>query len=250
MKGFVINLERAVERREAVGKFFDAIPELEFVVVPAVNGKELALPHPDYSEKGYRCCHGKRTNRAQVATFFSHLKALRLFLETSDEHGIIMEDDVQFGPDLLEVANKAIAARPDCGMIRLAGHRNGRPVGLVQLDETYQLGIDTTRQTGTGCYLVDRETAQHLLDKLPPMTLPIDHAFDREWRWSGLTMRVFPFPANQRANTTASQNNALEPEKLSPWIRYWTVFPFRAVNETRRYLYRKGQIARAKRSSA
>ena len=167
MKGFVINLQRAEQRRERCRKLFEA-SELDLVIVEAIDGQTIALPHPNYSEKGYIRCHGKRTNPNQVACFFSHLKAIETFLETGDEHGIVMEDDVDFGPNLTEVIALALAARPQVGCLRLAGRRNAKTLVTDRLDEDFQLGVDLTRQTGTGCYLLNRETAAEMLKHLPP----------------------------------------------------------------------------------
>ena len=237
MKCFVINLERATERRTHCENLF-AQSQLELVLVPAVDGKTLNEPFPNYSDRGYRLCHGKRTNPNQVACYLSHLKAMSMLVETGDDYGIIMEDDVQFGPDLSDIVEKAILARPEVGCLRLAGRRNSKPVITDRLDDKHQLGIDLTRQTGSGCYLLSRETAKAMLEKMPPMIVPIDHSFDRDWRWSGLTMRVIPFPAGQKANPGTSFNADQESDRLPSFQRYLTVFPFRAYNESRRFFYR------------
>ncbi|MEM9081529.1 MAG: glycosyltransferase family 25 protein [Verrucomicrobiota bacterium] len=246
MKCFVINLERAVERRETCQTLFAAAPALKMILVEAVDGQTLELPHPHYSDRGYRLCHGKTTNVNQVACYLSHLKAMRMFLETDEEHAVIMEDDVEFGPDLPELINLALKARPNIGCLRLAGRRQSKPIIKDQLNAQFQLGIDLTRQTGTGCYLLNRETAHHMLEKLPPMFLPIDHAFDRDWRWPGLTMRFIPFPAGQLGNPGTSFNADRKNDKLP--FRYFTVFPFRAYNETRRFLHRLGKVLTTKKS--
>ena len=73
------------------------------------------------------------------------------------------------------------------------------------------------------------------------MIAPIDHAFDRDWKWPGITMRVLPFPATQKADKGTSYNDEREPEKLPAWKRYWTVFPYRAYTESRRFLHRLRQ---------
>src|SRR5690242_13279510 len=99
MRAYIINLDSAVDRWAYVERSF-RVSQLELCRVPAVSAKELQFPHPDFSEESYRWLHGRTHNPREAACYFSHLKAMRIFLETAESHALIGEDDITLRPDL------------------------------------------------------------------------------------------------------------------------------------------------------
>lgn len=241
MKLFVINLDHATERMENLRR---EATELGFEVhrVPAVFGDQIDLPCADYSESSYRRMHGKQTNRREIGCYLSHVRALSAFLDSSDEHGVIVEDDAQLHPQTQSIVQEAITLNQPWDMLRLSGLHSGTPVRVGQLSDGFSVAVNLSRQTGAGAYVVNRQAAKQLVDRLTPMKLPYDHAFDREWLYGFRSLSLVPYPVTQNARYATSIQHS---PKYGP-SRYLTVFPYRAANESTRFVHRTLQLAASK----
>ena len=244
MKAYVINIPTATERRRHVEGLFQRLG-IEHIFVAAVVGAALAFPDPDYDEARYKLVHGKRTNSAEVGCYFSHIKALALFLESGDDFGLVCEDDITPVENFVTVLSEALEHSDEFDLLRLSGFHHGMPVRAIKLRSGYSLCHNLTRQTGAGAYLVNRRAAANMIRYLRPMWLPFDHAFDREWVWRGRAMCLDPMPVLQNQGFS-SQINADRSYRLPAVIRYSTVFPFRFYNESTRILTRTSAIVRQK----
>lgn len=236
MKFYIINLARSVDRRRHMTDLMEK-HGLDYRFVDAVDSRDIDFPNAQYDENKYRRCHGKITNPAMCGNYFSHMKALKEFLSSSEEWGVICEDDITFADNIVNLVEKASMSFPELNLLRLSGRRNGLPLSTASLDETYSLVVDRGRQTGTGCYAIRRDAAEKIAEKLKVMYLPFDHSFDREWIWKGVTLRISPIPVSQFAfnDSTVSVKTR---EKLPFMKRYLTVFPYRAKTEVMRVIYR------------
>lgn len=241
---FIINMDGADERWSFVERGFSATG-IPFTRVAGVDGRALRYPIPEYDEASYRRRHGKRTDAGQVGCYLSHLKALRAFLESDLDFAVIAEDDASPRPDLRSTLDAAIRRRDTWDLLRLCGFHDSHPMPFATLDDPPQsrLCISLTRLCGTGAYLVGRRGAERLLERLLPMRLPIDHAIDREWMLGISAAVVRPLPVDQMEHGFASQTAARN-LKLPAIRRYWTVFPYRAANETARVCFRLLRWAR------
>ena len=244
IKAFLINLENAVARREHCVAEFEAAG-LPYAIVNAVNGYELTLPHPDYDEQAYHRQHGGETSFGLVGGYLSHLQAMRHFLASDADYGLICEDDIALGDGFCDLLQRAISHADRWDLLRLSGRRHGTPVVVVSLDQTHSLAVNMTRQTGAGAYLVNRHAAERMTARMLPMTLPFDHAFDQEWRFGCRALSLIPFPVGQQEELFASQNEWSRKLKRGP-SRYLTVFPHRAANEVSRVCVRSWQVVREK----
>lgn len=240
MKAYLINLERARERLETSTKTLgDA--GFEMVRVDAVDGALLEKPYRDYSELLYRLFHGKKTIPSELGCYFSHLKAMKMFLETDDPYALILEDDIEAGPGSKKIIEEAIQYGRFWDILRLSGLRHGHPWKVISLHSGYDLCVNMARQTGAGAYVVNRKAAHAMLKAMSTMKVPYDHAFDREWFYGLKALSVMPFPFDQRAYDHASQIDASKiyvSPKYPAWQRYWSVFPYRFVNEISRFFVR------------
>ena len=77
---FVINLDSEIIRWNSVESEAEII-EIKPIRVPAINAKLLKQPNQDLVTPGVK------------AAWQSHLTAIRIFLESKSENGLIMEDD-------------------------------------------------------------------------------------------------------------------------------------------------------------
>lgn len=245
MKAFVINLDHAAARWEHMQEAFRG-SSLELVRVPAVAGKELRIPLPEFDEEKFRRRHGRSTNIFEVACYLSHVKAMRSFLDSRDEHALICEDDLYPRPGLEAVLGKLLDLAKHWDMVRLTGLKLGNPVGIADIGEGYSLTMPLHRFKGTGAYLVNRKAARALVGGLLPMWLPYDHALDREWIHGFGILSVSPFPISQTEEefTSDIQGHALR--HLSKSVRWCWTYPYQIHNEFSRWIARLPRIVTLK----
>jgi len=248
MIAYIINMDSATERWQSVETRFreTGIP---FERLPAVNGRNLSLPNPEFAERTYRIRHGKRPNMGQIGCYLSHISGLRRFLVSSHSFAMMVEDDIDPVSNLKLIVERAIQYSYTWDILRLSGFHNSHPRAYVDLGDglgkKYSLAINFSRLCGTGTYLVSRHAAEVLVERLLPMSLPIDHALDREWAYGLRAASVHPLPVDQESLAFASQLREEDKEKLPAFQRYWTVFPYRAKNEIQRVLSRAKQWRQA-----
>lgn len=237
MHAYIINLDSEKERWSSVESAFR---ETEFTIcrVSAVDGSALPFPIPEYSETLYHRFHGRPTSRGAVGCYLSHVKAIKEFLATGDEHALIAEDDLTLDPDFHAVLSAAMQCSQHWNILRLTGLARGTPVAVVPLLSDYSLCIGFGRLKGTGAYVIDRAAAQVLATRLIPMWLPIDHALDREWAFGLRAAYVLPFPVSQTETKFRSSIQVGKSLKLSSIRRYSTTYPYQIANELARYLFR------------
>ena len=99
---YIINLDRAQDRWNATSEKFRTLG-LNVIRIPAIEGKDLTFPHPDFAAWRYFFWYGRKMIPNKVACYFSHIKALKTFLETDKEHAMICEDDVTPCLELKEI---------------------------------------------------------------------------------------------------------------------------------------------------
>jgi glycosyl transferase, family 25 len=245
MQAYVINMDSAKERWNYVAAEF-AKTGIPFERVSGVNGRKLQLPIPEFDEVLYRRRHGKHPNGSTIGCYLSHLKVLRHFLESSHAYAIICEDDIRPVVNLKSLLERALEHTEHWDILRLSGFHNSHPNSFASLGDGYSLAINLTRLCGSGAYMVHRQAAEVLLRQLVPMSLPLDHALDREWAYGLKSASIFPLPVDQVDHAFGSQIRETVGEKLPIWRRYWTVFPFRALNEVNRVVSRRRRLKEAK----
>jgi glycosyl transferase family 25 len=245
MIAYIINMDSATARWQHVSEVF-AATRIPFERVSGVNGRALNFPIAEFDETRYRSRHGKHPNPSEIGCYLSHIKALRLFVESKQDFGVICEDDITPVPGLRKLLEEAVIYRDVWDILRLSGFHNSHPRCFADLVDGYSMAINFTRLCGTGAYMVSREVAMILIDRLLPMSLPIDHALDREWAYGLRSASIFPLPVDQVEHAFQSQTIASGKVKLPAWRRYWTVFPYRAGNEISRFIERGRQFRVAK----
>ena len=237
MRAFIINLDAATERWTFIEAAF-AKTQLTLCRVPAVDRRGLQLPNEYYSEKRYRWFHGRTPNIRELACYLSHLKAIREFLTTDENHGLIGEDDLVLRPDFDAVLAAALEYSQHWNILRLTGLSAGYPAKVAKLAPGYSLCISLGRLKGAGAYVIDRTAATALLARLLPMRLPYDHAFDREWFMGLRAASISPFPVSQTESEFLSSVQPGTYPKLSRTHRCLTTYPYQACNEVTRWLFR------------
>ena len=237
MRAFIINLDSATDRWAFIQASF-AGSQVVLCRVPAVDVKTLALPHAQYSEKLYRWFHGRTPNVRELACYLSHLKALEAFRATDEEYALIGEDDLVLRPDFDAAIEAAMRYARSWNILRVTGLSRGHPMKLARLCGSYFLSINLGRLKGAGAYVIDRVAATALLNRLLPMRLPYDHAFDREWFFGLRAAYIIPFPASQTESPFLSSVQPGIYLRLSRTTRILATYPYQACNEIMRWFFR------------
>ncbi|KAF1019856.1 MAG: hypothetical protein GAK30_02877 [Paracidovorax wautersii] len=243
---YIINMDRSPERLQAVAAWLQAYG-VPWVRVPAVDGRALDLnSHPDVSVQDYRRLHGKEINPAEVGCYLSHIHAFRQFLASTHDFALILEDDAVFPENPQAVLASLVAMPGRWDVAKLSGYHSGRPVALASLATGHALCVPLTKYSGSNAYLINRRAAQVYAERLLPMQLPYDHAFDRPWRY-GIKFRMVT-PALCRpdeSGTLPSTISDLRQAKL-PWHRRFSVLAYRARTELARVLHGAATVVRSK----
>lgn len=240
MAVLLINLDRAETRRALMADRL-AAAGLPWRRLPAVDGRALSFPIPEFSPASYALLHGRRTVPAEIGCYLSHVDACRVFLDGGADLALILEDDVSFLPGFIDTLDRAALAG-DWDLLRLTTVNRGRKYAYHDLGNDHALAIALTREKGAGAYVVNRAAAGWIASLLP-MRLAYDIAFDLEF-FAGLRAAyVDPLPASQRSDQPTQIQADINSYKLPVW-RYLTVLPFRAVLETARLVMRGARLLR------
>ena len=241
---YLINLKRANDRLVSAKETFDKAGII-FNLEEAVDGKDLSLPHKNYSELKYNLLHGKKTNLGELGCYLSHLNVLKKFLNTKEDWALVCEDDIEFNEDIVEIINDALRSEISFDLLRLSGGSNktkeiGLPLKLKKIYKDFFLSLNFGFKSGTGCYLINRHAAKNILQKINKMSLPIDHALDRDWILNLRSLSISPAPVylKEELHLENSYIQAKSEFKFPFYKRYWIMAPYRLVNELLRLIYK------------
>ncbi|AGS20915.1 glycosyltransferase family 25 protein [Rhizobium etli] len=238
---YLINLDRAPLRRFRMERLLAGFG-LAYERVAAVDGAAISLPHPGFDEKSYLSRHGRRPNPFEIGCYLSHVECARRFLASNAEFALILEDDLDFDGDLPELLEAALRHQAHWDILRLSTVNSGRKHRVEPLTASRSLAIALTREKGSGAYLINRQAAGWIAGALLPMRLPYDLAFDLEFDDGLRACFVDPLPVGQRADPCSQIQAGLSAYRLGR-RRPWSVLPFRAAAEIRRFVARFGRLA-------
>lgn len=232
----VINMDSAPDRLAHMQtQLQDA--GLDYQRIQGVDGSQLERPHKDFSERAYRHLHGRQWAPRELGCYLSHMKALQTFLDSTAHYALILEDDVRIDPTIRQVLETALTHRAHWNMLRLSTVNSGKWWSVRRLGATH-LAVCLTREKGAGGYLVDRVAAQKMVQRLLPMRLAWDIAFDLEWLIGFKTLGIHPMPIRQNDGFETQIQMDLAQIKVRGRLKYLTVAPFRLFIESSRLVYR------------
>ncbi len=198
---YIINLDKSVDRWKTVSERFRTLG-LNVIRVPAIAGKDLSFPHPDFAGWRYFFWYGRKMMPNKVACYFSHLKALRTFLDSDKLHAMILEDDATTCPELMKVVDAAMEYCDSWDLLRLCAIKPTRGWDFAELPHGYRLGCDLKTASGNGGKIVNRHAAKRILEKLLPMRMPHDVSLFYDWPIGIREVSIRPFPIEQEPKTT------------------------------------------------
>lgn len=237
MRAYIVNLDSAPQRWAFMERAFERT-SVSLERIPAVDGSRLSFPCHGFSEERFRRWHGRTTNPREIGCYLSHIRAMETFLASGDPYGLICEDDLILKPGFEEVLARALSYARHWNILRLTGLGTGHAAKVAPLAGEYWLCVNFGRMKGAGMYLVDRKAAKAFVNRLLPMWLPYDHAFDREWCFGLRAASVLPFPVSQCDSGLRSSIQGQSGRKLPRLNRYATTYPYQTVNELSRWATR------------
>ena len=176
---YVVNLDRRPDRWAAMSAQSERLG-LKATRIAAIDKHKLRIDDPALD----------RLKAGHVACLHSHCKAMETFLDTDAPAALIMEDDVEIGPEVPKLITNLSWWPPEYGLVKLQSPI--KPETLIWLDKP--VGSTPTgrllrpiRYSALGAYgyLIDRETAWGLKALRPAdRHMPIDHVlFDLKNSW-------------------------------------------------------------------
>ena len=193
IRAFIINLDKATERMKHMHSEIKPT-RISYSRIEAVYGPALPQPIKEFNNKRFKILTGKVQNLREVGCYLSHMRALKTFLKSDAEYGLIMEDDVKLPSNLAQLLDRSIDHCQYWDLLRLSSSREGEFLKIKQLTHDHQLGYNTKVLKNTGAYLVNRTAAKNCIQKMLPMCLPYDVALDREWDFNIRAACITPFP--------------------------------------------------------
>ena len=235
---WMINLPRATDRRVKMVARLEKIG-LNFTLYPGIDGKaNQAELLKSVDVKASLRNMGRPILIGGIGCYHSHLGVWKEFLETSSPIALVLEDDVVFREDFLTAIQLAIEAEAHWDLLKLNCIRAKLPVTQMTLGH-YQLNAYVGPNTGTGAYLIKRETAKKLLSKMLPITRATDHEINRfflhDFRLRGL--EPFPSYLDDGESLIATGPNGYGGVRKFPWYRRLPNYLLRTTNYFRRAIW-------------
>jgi glycosyl transferase, family 25 len=232
-----INLDRSKDRLEHIRKQLENKP-FTWQRVPAVDGwsNEVNL-EASIDRNAFEKQHGKPALPGEIGCYLSHIKAIQLFVDSTYDYGLILEDDVQLGENLCPTLFELIQNNDKWDLIKLSGIHNGNPLSICKLASGLNISIATTNYTGASCYMINKEAGRKMLKHLLPMKLPYDLAYDQGWHLKYKVRIVNPAPCLH----SFAMGSELHPKNIIRENFHWTkrihTYTYRLQLHTKRFIY-------------
>ena len=184
-----INLDEDMQRRSTI-EAACAVVGVQAERVPATRWSRLNAEQQAalYSARLNVRSYFRPMLPGEMGCYASHIAAWRRLLASSAPALVVMEDDVEPGPDFAAVVN-AIAALPaGWDMVKLIGRAQERPATRQPLVGAFELVSYRRVPSLTAGYVISRRGAEKLLTTRVPFGRPIDEDL-RHWWESDLVMR-------------------------------------------------------------
>ena len=147
----------------------------------------------------------------EMGCYLSHREIWMSFLAGDDALCLVLEDDVEIGPDFAAVVNALCEDTSDWEFVRLTGVFPRTPYPLRRLAGEHFLVEYLEQPNGTQGYLLNRRAARRLVDYTACMAHAIDNAIDREWEHGVSIMGVVPGPISHQLTFVTTLGNMTKP---------------------------------------
>jgi glycosyl transferase family 25 len=183
----LINLDRSPDRLAAATQNFAEVGVLP-QRLSGIDARLADLSGFPVDRKSFARAHGRSLiHPGEIGCYQSHLKALRLFLESGKPFGLILEDDTVPQPWLPSTLTTLFEWSEDWDIVPLFHFHRGGPVTLRR-GNGISLTVFFGPVSSAAAYVVNRKAAAVLVEDLATMRACADHALFTTWR-NGLRLR-------------------------------------------------------------
>jgi glycosyl transferase family 25 len=241
---YVINLDRSQDRLEKISLQLEQL-DFPFQRISAVDGKTATHEQNQLLNLSlYKKRHGKFPTPGELGCYLSHYEAVSMASLSENEFTLVLEDDAILGTGLAGTINDLVSIPDTWDFVKLSGVHSGTPICVMPLPRGKSLSVLLTKCTGASAYLLNRKASIALREGLLPMSLPIDHEFDKGWIYKFQVRAVIPFPVKHNTEAESTIGNSTKSLKLPSRQRIPTHI-YRLITEIRRLVYGLGQIVRS-----
>lgn len=194
---FLINLEEDQDRLATMDEQLSRLG-LSYERFAAFRGTEI----PPWLQEQFFDAHGRQfaaLGAGEIGCYASHLAVCRKVADENLEGPVlVLEDDVEIGPNLDEVLAALDRLPTDWEIVRCINPPRSAFVPLVRLTE----GVEVIRYWRipviAGAYLINRAGAVRFLSSLPRRQRPVDDDLRRFWETGLITYGLVPPPVLAR----------------------------------------------------
>lgn len=241
---WLINLPRATARRARMEERLAQLG-LPYVLFPGVDGRaEEARLLANTDVPAFERNMGRKVLIGGIGCYHSHLAVWESFLASGKPAALILEDDVIFHDDFLDAVRLGLQAGAHWDFLKLNCIRAKQPVSQGRVGP-YRLNAYLGPATGTGAYLITRETAAKLLPAMRRVTRATDHEINRffvhDFRLRGL--EPFPSHLEDGESLIATGPGGYGGVQKFPWYQRLPNYRLRIGNYFRRlwWLLKRGE---------
>lgn len=220
---YVINLDRAVERRAAITERMSRA-RLSFERFAAIDATTLIAAQIRESVAADQIKRFKRPlSRPEIACYLSHIAVWQKIASGDKPAAFIFEDDAVPGDDAPRILEAVSTRRPDWDVLWLQHDRNVTLIDSTILAPGYRYGVPYPRPVQTFAYAVTRNAAAKLAALAVPFAMPIDLEFRLWWRFNACMKVVLPspfYPARGHLSSSEISTGRVEHRSQPVWLRF------------------------------
>lgn len=165
MKTYIINLENARDRKEAM-EYQAKRSGLHYELVPAIDGRKIPTNLLSILKKE----HSYAVTPGEIGCSLSHLTVYKALTASDDECALVLEDDVSLPEDIFHFLNEIECSipkkTPSIYLLSKVNHYNGKTI--INLSNGHSVH-DVYNATFAHAYIINKPAARILLDKLFPV---------------------------------------------------------------------------------
>jgi GR25 family glycosyltransferase involved in LPS biosynthesis len=175
---YLINLDRSSDKlANAIKNFHDV--GLPFHRIAGVDGSTLDMANMEKFAVKKAIEENEWLTPGAIGAAISHYSAYKNLLNSEAEWGLVVEDDVEFSPDVVSVLNSAIRVVNKTDVFLLYFHGDEKSYSQcvnIKVDERHSFYAASTvwGNYSGGAYLIHRDVAQRLHDYVFPVHVTAD----------------------------------------------------------------------------
>jgi len=193
---YIINLDTAIERRKSIEEEL-LKTNIPFKFISAVDKNSIDTIKHQVVNK-----YKKPLIPAEIGCFLSHYKVKSLFLKSTYDFAIILEDDILLSEDFDKLIKKAVRQHSSLpkkhqwDVLKLKSHGRKRMIKINDIDENYSL-ISGAVAITTLAAIWTRKGAELFLENAVKneaciIEMPIDCALQEPWKYNLKIFNISP----------------------------------------------------------